>query len=190
MISTSVTLLERVRQRADQAAWDRFVRLYTPFLFYCCKRFGFDDHAAADTVQEVFVTLLEKLPSFQYAASGSFRGWLQTVTVNKCRERLRRRTEQGAGGSSDGWPQLADDRLTDRQLWETEYQQFLVARALEIMQAEFEPTTWQACWQTTVEDRPAADVAAELGLSVNAVYVARSRVLRRLRGELADLLDG
>lgn len=188
MLSTSVNLLERVRQRTDAAAWDRFVRLYTPFLFYCCRRSGLDDHGAADAVQDVFVVLLDKLPSFQYAQDGSFRGWLQTVTMNKCRERQRRRTEQGQGGTTTKMGQVVDDGAAVEP-WVTEYRQFLVSRALEIMQAEFEPKTWQACWQTTVEDRPVAVVAAELGLSVNAVYVARSRVLRRLREELRELLD-
>ena len=93
-----------------------------------------------------------------------------------------------AGGSDPGLSQFADAADSD-EFWNVEYRQQLVARALEIMQAEFEPSTWQACWQTTVEDRPAADVAAELGITINAVYVARSRVLRRLREELRDLLD-
>src|SRR5262249_55498467 len=74
-------------------------------------------------------------------------------------------------------------------LWETEYQQQLVGRALRLMQTEFQPATWKACWETVVNDRPIAEVAEELGLSVASVYAARSRVLRRLREELAGLLD-
>jgi RNA polymerase sigma-70 factor (ECF subfamily) len=78
---------------------------------------------------------------------------------------------------------------TAQAFWETEYRQMLAARALEIMRAEFEPATWQACWETVVSGRPAAEVASELGLTTNAVYLARSRVLRRLRCELQGLLD-
>ncbi len=188
MYTTSATLLERVRLRTDSAAWDRFVKLYTPFLYHCGTRLGLAEADAADAVQDVFLVLLDKLPTFQYSQDGSFRAWLRTVTVNKCRERFRKRHETAAGGSDPGLSQFADAADSD-EFWNVEYRQQLVARALEIMQAEFEPTTWQACWQTTVEDRPAADVAAELGITINAVYVARSRVLRRLREELRDLLD-
>lgn len=187
MPTTSTTLLTRVRERSDAAAWDRFVQLYTPLLFYCCRRTGLTEDEAADTVQDVFVVLLDTLPTFQYAAGGSFRGWLRTLTLNKCRERHRQRREQAVGGSAACADRLNDSDLDD--LWEAEYRQYLVARALDVMRAEFEPTTWQACWQTTVEDRPASEVAAELGLSVNAVYLARSRVLRRLREYLAGLLS-
>ena len=72
---------------------------------------------------------------------------------------------------------------------EVEYRQQLVRRALQIMQAEFEPTTWKACWESVVSGRAATEVAAELGVSVDVVYGAKSRVLRRLRQELAGLLD-
>ena len=72
---------------------------------------------------------------------------------------------------------------------EVEYQQYVTRRALELMQSEFQPTTWKAFWENVVNERPAADVAAELGLTENAVYLAKGRVLRRLRQELAGLLD-
>ena len=188
MHTTTATLLERVRQRTDRPAWDRFVTLYTPFLYHCARRLGLAESDAADAVQDVFLVLLEKFPTFQYSREESFRAWLRTVTVNKCRERFRKRHETAAGGSAAGLSQLAAAGDSD-EFWNVEYRQHLVARALQIMQTEFEPTTWQACWQTIVEDRPAADVAAELQITLNAVYVARSRVLRRLRTELRDLLD-
>ena len=85
--STSLTLLDCVRQRTDAAAWDRFVKLYTPFLFYCCRRLGLQDQEAADVVQDVFVLLLDKLTTFQPKEGSSFRAWLRTVTENKCHER-------------------------------------------------------------------------------------------------------
>ncbi len=73
--------------------------------------------------------------------------------------------------------------------WEAEYRELLVARALELMQDEFQPATWKACWEVVVAGRPAAEVAAELGLTIGAVYAAKSRVLRRLRRELDGLLE-
>jgi RNA polymerase sigma-70 factor, ECF subfamily len=188
MYTTSATLLERVRQRTDHASWDRFVGLYTPFLYHCGLRLGLSEADAADAVQDVFLILLDKLPTFQYEPGKSFRAWLRTVTVNKCRERFRRRREVAAGGSEQGLDLVPGPTALD-DFFDAEHNQHIVAQALKLMQSEFESTTWQACWQTTVEDRPAADVAAELGITTNAVYVARSRVLRHLREELRDLLD-
>ena len=164
------------------------MQLYTPFLYHCVQKSGLVDPDAADVVQDVFVVLLEKLPTFHYEQNGSFRAWLRTVTVNKCRERFRKRRDVAVGGSEAG---LIDGlEIPDQNsLWEVEYRHQLVARAMEIMQSDFEPTTWKACWQTTVESQPAAEVAAALSITINAVYVARSRVLRRLREELRELLD-
>lgn len=190
MLTTSVTLLQRVKRCDDQSAWERFVALYTPLLFRWAQRAGLADQDAADLVQDVFIVLMKELPQFEYdSARQNFRGWLKTVTINKCREKQRRRVVAvGAGGEND--PQLAlfEDAQLD-QFWEDEYRQHLVRKALEIMRTEFEDTTWQACWEHTVGGKTAAEVGQQLGLSEAAVYVAKSRVLRRLRQELAGLLD-
>jgi RNA polymerase sigma-70 factor (ECF subfamily) len=190
MLSTSVTLLERVRQRDDQPAWERFVALYTPLLYRWAQRTGLNDHDATDLAQDVLVLLMKELPDFKYdAAKRNFRGWLKTVTINKCRELQRRRViKLGAAGEQDALQAVAvaDDL---EQFWDAEYRQHLVRKALEIMRTEFEPNTWQACWEHTVNDKSAAEVGQELGMSEAAVYVAKSRVLRRLRQELAGLLD-
>jgi RNA polymerase sigma-70 factor (ECF subfamily) len=125
------------------------------------------------------------LPTFEYRGPGSFRALLRTVAVNKCRERFRRQgpTMLGESNLEDLEASVAADNY-----WEMEYRQHLIARALEIMQAQFEPATWQACWQRVVEDRAAAEVARNLGLSEAAFYVYGGRVLRRLRAELQGLL--
>jgi RNA polymerase sigma-70 factor, ECF subfamily len=187
--STSVTLLARVRRRDDQAAWQRFVALYAPLLFRWSQRAGLTDADAADLVQDVLLTLLVELPQFEYEPRRSFRSWLKTVTINKCRERQRKRVlAAGAGGEAEPLAAVAaPDDL--EEFWNTEYQQHLVRRALEIMQAEFEPKTWRACWEHAVSGQSAAAVGQSLGMSEAAVYVAKSRVLRRLRQELAGLLD-
>ena len=94
----------------------------------------------------------------------------------------------GIGGAADSLLNIpAEDGL--EEFWNVEYQQHLVRKALEIMQAGFEPRTWQACWEHTVNDKTAAAVGQELSMSEGAVYVAKSRVLRRLRQELAGLLE-
>ena len=179
MNTTSFSLLERLRQPSDSAAWDRFVELYTPLLCYWGRRAGLQSADAAD---------LRKLPEFQYDRQKSFRSWLRTVTMNKWKERVRRRTEYAVGGSGVGplEPAIPDGA---EQFWETEYHRQLAARALDVMRTQFEPATWKACWESVANDRPAAEIAVELGLTVNAVYLARSRVLRRLRQDLADLWD-
>lgn len=184
MYTTSVSLLERLRQPGAEEAWNRLVELYTPLLYYWAGRLGLQAEDAADLVQEVFTVLVQKLPEFTYDPHKSFRGWLRTIALNKWRDRGRRRAPRPAGQAA--LEQLAAD---EEAFWEAEYRQHLVGRALELMQAEFQPTTWKACWETVVYGRPAAEVARELGLTVDAVYAARSRVLRRLRQQLAGLLD-
>jgi RNA polymerase sigma-70 factor (ECF subfamily) len=184
MPSTPVSLLEKLRQPNPAEAWERFVELYTPLLYHWCRQLGLSTSEAADLVQDVFVVLIQKLPGFTYDRQGSFRAWLRTVLMNKCRENWRRRKcvpEEHTGEE----PVAADDGPD--ALAEREYRQHLVGRALQLMQREFETTTWRACWEYVVEGRPPADVALELGVSTGVVYAAKYRVLKRLRQELDGL---
>lgn len=183
--STPSSLLQRLRQPSQAGSWERFVDLYTPLLFAWTARLGLSDHDAADLVQDVFATLVEKLPGWQYDGQKSFRAWLKTVLLNRWRQLRRQRREVTCAGNDQVLAGAADDFAVDEQ----EYRRQLAQRALAIMQADFEPTTWKACWEFVVQGRPAAVVAAALGISVNAVYLAKARVLRRLREELRDLLD-
>jgi RNA polymerase sigma-70 factor (ECF subfamily) len=188
MHTTSVSLLERLRRPTDAQAWARFVALYTPLLLYWARKAGLAQQDAADLVQDVFTLLVQKLPEFTYDKGKSFRGWLRTVVLNKWRDRARRRSVPVVDAGEADLSELdVPDGLAE--FWDAEHRQRLVARGLEIMQAEFQPTTWKACWEHVAQGRPAAEVAAELGISENAVYIARSRVLRRLREELDGLLD-
>jgi RNA polymerase sigma-70 factor (ECF subfamily) len=187
MHTTPVSLLERLREPSNRAAWDRLVELYTPLLYYWARRVGVQQTDAADLVQEVFTILVQKLPEFIYDRTKSFRSWLRTVTLNKWREKQRRdgtRREKGDGA-------LSELPGTDsvEALWEAEYRDDLVRRALEVMKSEFQPATWKACWALVIDGRSAAEVATELGLSCGAVRSAKFRVLCRLREELQGLLD-
>lgn len=193
MHTTSVTLLLRLKDGGDEADWRRFTNLYTPLLYYWATRNGLQQSDAADLVQDVLVLLVKKLPEFAYDKKGSFRGWLRTVTLNRLRDLQRRRVEATLGEATldEGTPPVdqaadQDDRDT---FWEVEYRQHLVARALEIMRDSFEPNTWKACWEMVVNGKKASQVGADLGLSEGAVYVAKSRVLKRLRKELEGLWD-
>jgi RNA polymerase sigma-70 factor (ECF subfamily) len=190
MNTTSVSLFERLRMpdSVAQSGWRRFVNLYTPLLFFWARRLGMHEQDAADLVQEVFVVLVKKLPQFAYDREKSFRGWLRTVVHNKWRERQRGRDVMNErANDADPNDLAASDHILD--CCEADFQRHLTVRALQLMQAEFQPTTWKACWEHVVCDRDAAEVARELGISVNAVYVAKSRVLRRLRQELAGMLE-
>jgi RNA polymerase sigma-70 factor (ECF subfamily) len=188
MNTTSLSLLERLRQPTAQDAWARFVRLYTPLLYHWARGVELSAQEAGDLVQDVLTILVQKLPDFVYDPTRSFRGWLRTLTLNKWRENHRRRTVPAQPvdpGALANLPAPENSGLFE----EAEYRQYLVHRALELMKAEFQPQTWKACWEWVVAGRPAEDVARELGITLNAVYLAKSRVLRRLHQELQGLLD-
>ncbi|MBI1902768.1 MAG: sigma-70 family RNA polymerase sigma factor [Planctomycetia bacterium] len=188
MTTTPISLLERLRAPAEQGAWARFVELYTPLLFHWTRRAGVRAEDAADVVQDVFLVLLEKLPEFTYDRQKSFRGWLRTVLLNKWRDHLRRRGAAAAGGGAAAIV-IADDADGTAAFEDAEYRQFVVARAVQLMQTDFQPTTWKACWEHVVCGRSAAEVAAELGVAEGTVYSAKCRVLQRLRKELAGLIE-
>lgn len=190
MTSTSLSLLQRVRQRDDPSAWDRFVHIYSPLLFRWGQRAGLKDQDAVDLVQDVFAKLLVELPRFEYDPNrGAFRAWLKTVAVRLCRER-QRKPQAATGRMADGQPldEFAGANSLE-EFWEAEYRAHVVRQALDVMQAHFEPRLWQCCWGLTVEGRSAAELGAELGMSEGAIYVAKFRVLRRLRQELTGLID-
>lgn len=186
MVSTSVSLLHRLRQGADPRDWHRFVHLYTPLLFRWARRAGAQDADAADLVQEVLTLLFAKLPAFDYDGTRSFRAWLRTVLLNKWRDACRHQAAR---------PALPNDRALeamparDEDGEEREDRQRLVARALDLIRADFQPQTWQAFWEFFTSGRDASAVAADLGVRVEVVYSAKCRVLRRLRQELEGLLD-
>jgi RNA polymerase sigma-70 factor (ECF subfamily) len=188
MHTTPVSLLERLRRPFDRDAWDRFVALYTPLIYSWGRRVGLQDQDAADLVQEVFVTLVQVLPGFSYDAQKGFRRWLRTVTLNTWRNRRKRRGDQPLPGDEAAVAEAASPEDPD-SFWEAEYRQLLADRAMQLMQADFQPATWRAFWEQVVVGRPAKEVAAELGLTPGAVYAAKFRVLDRLRQELAGMLE-
>jgi RNA polymerase sigma-70 factor (ECF subfamily) len=187
MSTTPISLLERLRQPMDQAAWNRFVELYTPLLFYWARRLGLDADAAADLVQDVFVVLVRKLPEFVYDRRKSFRGFLRKVLHNKAHEHHRRaRLPMAVGPEALAGVAVADPAEAEE---EAEYRREVVRRTLRLLQPEFPPQVWLAYQDYVIHGKPVAVVAAELGVSTNAVYLAKSRVLKRLRQELDGLLD-
>jgi RNA polymerase sigma-70 factor (ECF subfamily) len=187
MQTTPVSLLERLRSRPANADWQRFVDIYSPLVVTWLKSWGADEPATADVGQEVMIAVWNNISKFENRA-GHFRGWLWTVSRNKYREHWRRIR----GAPTTNGDVLADADPTNgvADYIDDEYRQFVVSRAMTLMQSDFEPATWRACWEFVAEGRPADEVAGQLGITPNAVYLAKARVLRRLRQELAGLIDG
>lgn len=179
-------LLPRLRNPDDPEAWTLFVHLYSPLLRRWARRLGFSTEDAADRVQDVLLLLVSKLREFQYDPQQSFLGWLWTVFRNRCREDRRR--PDGLDGAAHGQAEQAGpDTTADRD--EVEEREHRIGRAMRLIQAVFPETYWRACWESVACGRPAAEVARDLGMSIDLVYQAKARVLRRLREEFGGLLD-
>jgi RNA polymerase sigma-70 factor (ECF subfamily) len=187
--TTHASLLQQLQNPQEHQAWERFVLLYTPLLYQWARRLVRQESDAADLVQDVFTLLYQKLPQFRYDPQKTFRAWLHTVVVNKWRENLRRPMVAPLAGREAPLEELADSSDPVEAITEEEYRQYLARRALQLMQSDFQPATWQAVWETVVCGKAPAEVAAELGITLRAGYLARARVLRRLRDELQGLLD-
>jgi RNA polymerase sigma-70 factor (ECF subfamily) len=184
MHTTSGSLLARLRNPHEQEAWNRFADLYTPLLYYWLRRLGLAENDAADLIQEVFLVLVTKLPHFEYQKDGNFRGWLRTLTINKYREGQRRKKLPIVDSLMD--LPAKDSR---GELEETEYRQHLVRHMLPILKDQFPPSTWQYFQANVIAGRDPQEIAATYGVSIGTVYTAKSKVLSRLREELAGLLE-
>lgn len=193
--STSSSLLERVKAH-DAVAWQRLVRIYGPLVYQWCRECGLQAQDIADTFQEVFSSVSLCVSQFRRERpSDSFRGWLWTITRNKIRDHFRsiqgQAQAQGGTAAQQQLAQLPERLLEDSEPSRTDAPEVTSEyRALEAIRAEFEDRTWDAFWRTTVDGLTAAEAAAELGTTPEAVYKAKSRVLRRIREELSGMLDG
>lgn len=189
MEDTSPSLLLRLRKGGSRADWDRVVDLYTPVLMTWATRAGLQHDDALDLVQEVMLTLLRKLPGFEYNPQQRFRAWLKTILMNKWRDRARRSMASPEMNGERDLTEVAAGEDPAEIFWQEEHRQVLTRRALELMKADFKEETWRACWMTVVDGRNVAETATDLGISQNAVYIARHRVLLRLKAELMEFLD-
>jgi RNA polymerase sigma-70 factor, ECF subfamily len=187
--STSSSLLQRVKLQ-EPDAWRRLVRLYGPLVFLWCRQFG-SSRDAADVAQEVWIAVATSVAKFRRdGPEDSFRGWLWTITRNKLRDCWRDR-EPSAVGGTDARRRLEQipDELPESVEQVAGYRSMVTRKALELIQPEFEDRTWRAFWRMAVDDRSAAEVAAELEMNTGAVRQAKCRVLKRLREEMDGLLD-
>jgi RNA polymerase sigma-70 factor (ECF subfamily) len=193
MEQTPQSLLEKLRLRPDDASWKRLVNLYTPLLQRWLHQYGIPPADADDLVQEVLTVLVRELPAFQHTGHrGAFRRWLRTVVVHRVQGYRRSRQVSSAAVlhvSEGELSAVADPAGGLEQQWEQEHDQYLIRRALELLEKEFTPTTCQAFRRQVLDAASPAAVAAELGMTANAVVLAKFRVLRRLRRELDGLTD-
>ena len=186
MDTTPLSLLLRLRHQPTAAEWQRFVTIFAPILHRWAARFGAQPADAADLVQDVLLGVFQRMPSFEYKVEGSFRAWLYVALRNAWLTRRRRHGREAA--LADDLDRLPDGKARDPD-FEEDYRRQVVGRVAQLIRGDFEARTWQAVWESVTEDEPIAAVARRHGMTPNALYRARNRVLGRLRAELDGLLS-
>jgi RNA polymerase sigma-70 factor (ECF subfamily) len=186
-LHTRPSLLLRVRDPKDAEAWRTFTDVYGPLIYRYCKGHDLQDADAADVAQEVLAQVAQSVRAFAYQPErGRFRDWLGTVTRHKIARffRARGRTVGQPAGDLDALPATEADAA-----WTDAFNAHLLSVGLERVRPGLEPATWQAFEGVWLADRPPAEVSAELKMSVAAVYLAKSRVLKRLRQIILELAE-
>jgi RNA polymerase sigma-70 factor, ECF subfamily len=193
MDETRQSLLLRART-GEETAWTDLTDLYRPLIVGWLNRQGVPAGDLNDLSQDVLLTVVKHLPGFQHSGQrGAFRAWLRTIIVSRTADywRSQEAGSRAAGGSgaTAALQQLADPDSDLNQRWDEEHDRYVLDCLLDLIEEEFQPTTLRAFRRLALDGAGAAEVAAELGLSVAAVYVAKSRVLARIRQEAEGLID-
>ncbi|HVA50766.1 MAG TPA: sigma-70 family RNA polymerase sigma factor [Pirellulales bacterium] len=185
---TRASLLVQLRDGSNHRAWQEFLDLYGPMIYSFARSRGLQDADAADLMQEVMRSVMNAIGRFDYdRQQGTFRGWLFTITRNKVFNFLSARRIRPQASGDTATKRLLDNQADpndDTDQWELEYQRRLAARAMDRVKGEFQEKTWQAFWLTAVDGVAAGEAAKQVGISPGAVYVAKSRVLARLKEEV------
>jgi RNA polymerase sigma-70 factor (ECF subfamily) len=189
---TRPSLLVRIRDARDVQAWQQFVKLYAPLVYGFARKRGLQDCDAADLTQDVLRAVAGAAGRFDYDPQrGSFRGWLFTVVRHKLQNFLassqRRFPVTGDSGVQASLEEQVAPGQDEAALWNQETERQLLAQAIEQVRGRFQESSWQAFWQTAMEGRKASDVARALGISVAAVYMAKSRITAQLREQIQQL---
>jgi RNA polymerase sigma-70 factor (ECF subfamily) len=185
---TRPSLLLRVRNAQDAEAWQLFIEVYGPLIYRYCKSRDLQDADAADVAQEVLAQVAHSMRTFTYQPErGRFRDWLGTVTRRKIGRFLRGRSQdpgQPVAADLDNFPTAEADAE-----WTDAFNAHLLGIGLQRVRACLEPGTWKAFERVWLDDRPAPEVSAELKIPIASVYLAKSRVLKRLRQVILDLAE-
>ncbi|MFO0795855.1 MAG: sigma-70 family RNA polymerase sigma factor [Gemmataceae bacterium] len=184
-METSLTWLGRLASAPSDPDWARLVDGYGPLLRGWLARTGVPPTDRDDVVQEVLIVVVRRVAEFEHRGPGAFRAWLRGVVVLQARKYFRTRRSNPAVDLDA----LASEDSAASRLWDREHDEYHAARAMRVVEGDFAPATWAAFRRQVIDGLPPADAAAELGLTVNAVVLAKSRVLKRLRQELRGLLE-
>ena len=188
---TRHSLIQRLQDGGDNAAWEEFASIYRPVIVRIAlrKQMQFDD--AEDLAQQVLLLVLKNINKWKSdPARARFRTWLQTVVRNATMNALSRRPKDQASGGTDSLQQLHQrPDKSDSLSFDLEWQRETLRWVAHQVRGEFESTTWTAFWDTAIEQLPAQEVAEKIGRSVGAVYIARSRVMQRIKQRIAELDD-
>jgi len=192
MNPTSLSLLDRLKAaRPDASDWNRLQGIYLPLIERWLGRVPGLGDESADLAQEVLVVVFREIPRFDRRLEGSFRAWLRKVTINRIRNYCRKRHRRPAAGldPTGGFLERLSDPNGDlAREWDRDHDKHVVQKLLALVQPAVSPSTWAAFQRFAVDGIPAARVSEELGLSENAVILAKSRVLKRLKEEAGELL--
>ncbi len=190
--TTRQSLLLRIRDGEDHAAWERFVEIYGPLLFRFGVKKGLQEADASDMAQDALQRVSQHISKFEYDPSlGRFRSWLFLIASQSTANLLKRNARQ-AVGSGDSAVALSLNQIPvqeEESLWESDYRQHLLDWALDQVRKDFAENTWLAFVKTAIENKDPKLVAESLGMSVGAVYIARSRVMKRLQEKVATIDD-
>jgi RNA polymerase sigma factor (sigma-70 family) len=192
--TTRHSLLVRLRDAGDELAWSQFVEIYAPLVYGFARKHGLQDADAADVTQDVLRSVATAAKKLEYDPQrGSFRGWLFTVVRNRLRDFWAGQARQCQGsGDPDTNRRLQElpAREEDQEsLWEQEYERQLFNWAAAQVRSDFQDSTWQAFWQTAVQGKSGKEVAKELRMSVAGVYLAKGRVMAKLKAQIQLLQD-
>jgi RNA polymerase sigma-70 factor (ECF subfamily) len=188
--ATPLSLLDRLRSQPDQTSWRLLVELYTPLIRTTLLRFGVPVSDVDDLQQDVLGVLVRELLAFEHnGRAGAFRCWLRTIVVHRLHGWWRARPAAPTSQVEEELANLEDPESDLSRQWDYDHDRHVLQRLLGILEPEFAASTWQAFRRQVLDELPASAAAAELGLSINAVLIAKSRVLRRLREEARGLTD-
>ena len=193
MNETRQSLLIRA-QTGETNAWKDLTDLYRPLILSWLNRQGVPARDLEDLSQEVLLSVVKQLPNFQHSGHrGAFRSWLRTIVCRRTVDYWRAidgdTQARGGSGATAALQAIADPDSELNRQWDEEHDRYVVHCLLDLVEEEFEPLTLQAFRRLALDGVSGADAAQELGLSVAAVYVARSRVLARIRQEAEGLID-
>ena len=189
--STRVSLLLRIKDKADTVAWSQFVDIYGPLIYRFGRRKGLQDADATDLMQDVFRQISQSIANFQYDPElGKFRSWLFVVSSHALSKKFTKGKRQPIGTGESGIANMLEQvpsSVNDDDIWEKEYRDHLFAWACDQIQNQFNESTWIAFYDTAVKGEKPVNVAEKLGISVGAVYIARTRVTQRLKDKIATI---